>query len=232
MPAQGRKLSIRSKIKNKFSQRKIIGKKVGSAVKGAASSVYKMTSARKAALVKAVKASAQARRATAARSNANSGRKDMGVVNKAKTQVSKNSNTVSKAAGRASASVSKAVGRGRAAVAKAGVSRRANSARNNSNSGRKGMSLANQAKTQVSKNSNTVAKAAGRGRAAVRGAVTQARARFTKKSPAPNNSMKFAQAAPKAAPRPNQRRGPATATRNTAPRPNQRRGPNDPRKSR
>lgn len=123
MPVQGRKLSIRSKLKNKFSQRKIIARKVTTAIKS--TGAYKMTSGRKAALMKAVKASALARSAKAARNNANSGRKGMSLKNQAKTQVSKTSNTVAKAAGRGRAAVSSAASRAQGATRGAVVQARA-----------------------------------------------------------------------------------------------------------
>jgi hypothetical protein len=141
-------MSFKNKVRTQISQARL---------KVTSSGAYKMTAARKAALMKAVKASAEARRgkqtaanANKARSAANSGRKSMGVRSKARNAVSQAKMKARPVRARVSGAVRGAVkGATKYAKGKA-TTLRANKARSDANSGRKSMSLRNKAKTVVS----------------------------------------------------------------------------------
>ena len=159
MPSPNRKMSFKNKVRTQISQARL---------KVTSSGAYKMTAARKAALMKAVKASADARRnkqsvakTVKARNNANSGRKSMGLRSKAKNVVSQ-ANMKTKPA----RNTVKGAVKGAVKSAKGKVSlMRADKARKDSTSGRKSMGLRSKAKNVVSQanmSARSTSKAAGK----------------------------------------------------------------------
>jgi hypothetical protein len=177
MPSPNRKMSFKNKVRTQISQARL---------KVTSSGAYKMTAARKAALMKAVKASAEARRgkqtaanANKARSAANSGRKSMGVRSKARNAVSQAKMKARPVRARVSGAVRGAV-KGAIKSARGKVtSVRANKARNDANSGRKSMGVKSKAKNVVSQANMKSKPVRARVKGAVKGATKYAKGKAT-----------------------------------------------------